>query len=213
MSLLRRGRKPYRIVLENLPLDVRVVIEAAMDDAEVLVVEGGRDVGRLSIAPVALEGPVVLPDIDREPAPVTPVPEGGTVVATAMRLSRRARARLSEELGEDFIVMDLNEAPDSADVLLIPAVSPTLIGMLRSRFTRARVLVTEIEAEELGTHYAGPVSRILDAGATAYLPPRSISGIAAGIQTYLAAAAGPAITAGEPVNRMLITPPPEAPED
>lgn len=206
MSVLRGRPKPYRIVLESLPIDVRVAIEAAMDNGEVVVVEDGQDVGRLSFVAKVLEGVVVLPEPDCEPEQADPIPDGVIVVATAMRLSRQARARLSEELGSDFIVMDLNDAPDSADVLLIPAVSPTLVGMLRARFRQARVLVTEIEDDELGTHYAGPVTRILQAGATAYLPPRSISGIAAGIQTYLADASR-AVEGGERPDRMLITPP------
>ena len=94
-------------------------------------------------------------------------------------------------------MLDLNEAPDSAEVVLIPAVSPTLVGMLRSRFRSARILVTEIEDEELGAHYTGPVTRILDAGATAYLPPRSISGIAEGVHAFLTTSQAPAITGGD----------------
>ena len=39
MSVLRGRPKPYRIVLESLPIDVRVAIEAAMDNGEVVVVE------------------------------------------------------------------------------------------------------------------------------------------------------------------------------
>lgn len=190
-------RKAWRIVLEDLPVDVRYALEAAIDGDEVLLISDGKELGRVSVEETVLSG-VVIPAPD-EPQLTTEVPlrEGVTVVATAMRLSRKARARLSEELGEDYVVLDLNEAPDSAEVVLIPAVSPTLVGMLRSRFRSARILVTEIEDEELGAHYTGPVTRILDAGATAYLPPRSISGIAEGLHAFLTTSQAPAITAGD----------------
>ena len=123
-----RRPKPYRIVLEGLPLDARVALEAAMDDAEVLLIQDGAEVGRVVVQPSVLEG-IVLPDLYRDADAGSthdpePVPDGVTVVATAMRLSRKARARLSEELGDDYIVMDLGDAPDSADVLLIPRSHP-----------------------------------------------------------------------------------------
>ena len=101
-----------------------------------------------------------------------------TVVATAMKLSASARASLSAQLGPDYIVLDLNAAPDSVDVLLVPAVSPQLIGILRSKFPKARVVVTEIEDRELGVSYRGPVRRLLDAGADVYLPSSTIPRLA-----------------------------------
>src|SRR3954452_13657848 len=56
-------------------------------------------------------------------APVTPAdgPEGGAVppavrvVATTM-LKADARARLSEQLGPGFVVLDLRKAPQSTDI-------------------------------------------------------------------------------------------------
>ncbi|MET9295807.1 hypothetical protein [Streptomyces sp. NPDC003077] len=104
--------------------------------------------------------------------------ENVTVVATAMKLSASARASLSTQLGSDYIVLDLHEAPPTADVLLVPPVSPQLIGGLRSMFPEARVIVTEIEDDELGISYHGPIRRLLDAGADAYLPPTTVPRLA-----------------------------------
>ncbi|GGL65847.1 hypothetical protein GCM10010129_06740 [Streptomyces fumigatiscleroticus] len=69
-------------------------------------------------------------------------------------------------------------APATADVLLVPPVSPQLIANLRSAFPEARVVVTEIEDDELGVSYHGPVRRLLDAGAEAYLPATSVPRLA-----------------------------------
>ena len=107
-----------------------------------------------------------------------PTVEDVTVVATAMKLSSSARASLSEQLGPDYIVLDLHSAPRSADVLLIPPVSPQLIGSLSAMFPNARTIIAEIEDEELGVSYQGPVHRLLDAGADLYLPPSTIPHLA-----------------------------------
>ena len=85
---------------------------------------------------------------------------------------------LSTQLGADYIVLDMNAAPATADVLLVPAVSPQLIATLRSMFPKARVIVTEIEDKELGVNYQGPVRRLLNAGADAYLPPSTVPHLA-----------------------------------
>lgn len=58
-------------------------------------------------------------------------------------------------------------------------------GSLRAQFPDARVIITEIDDEELGVSYSGPVSRLLDAGATAYLPPRPVSAIASMVRDVL----------------------------
>jgi len=100
------------------------------------------------------------------------------VVATAMALSSSARASLSEQLGPHYIVLDMNSAPTSADVLLIPAASPQLIGILRERFPHAKMIIAEIEDEEFGVSYRGPVSRLLDAGADSYLASTTIPHLA-----------------------------------
>ncbi|WP_328701557.1 hypothetical protein [Amycolatopsis pittospori] len=105
--------------------------------------------------------------------------EGGvTVVATAMKLSASARASLSEQLGPDYLVLDMNSAPESVDMVLTPPTSPQLIGHLRSMFPKARVMIAEIEDKELGISYEGPVRRLLDAGAEVYLPSSTIPRLA-----------------------------------
>ena len=85
-------RKAWRIVLEDLPVDVRYALEAAIDGDEVLLISDGKELGRVSVEETVLSG-VVIPAPD-EPQLTTEVPlrEGVTVVATAMRLSRKARA-------------------------------------------------------------------------------------------------------------------------
>ena len=101
-----------------------------------------------------------------------------TVVATAMKLSASARRSLSEELGTDYIVLDMHAAPTTADVLLVPPVSPQLIGSLREMFPGARVIVAEIEDAELGVSYHGPLRRMLDAGVDNYLAATAIPRLA-----------------------------------
>ena len=120
-----------------------------------------------------------------------------------MRLSDAARRRLSDELGENYIVLDIRKAPASTDVLLTHPISPQLLGILRMQFPEARVVITEIEDDELGVHYAGPVSRMLDAGAGAYLPPRPIAELAA--STASANPSGGTCSAGWSVKSSMRT--------
>lgn len=154
-----------------------------MTGAEVRVRRRGREVGTLTFRAAVLEGVVHAPP--PPPAAGTAVPEGVTVVATAMRLSATTRWRLQEHFGAGYVVLDMHEAPESTDVLLVNPVSPMLLSRLQARFPRARVVVTEIDDDELGVSYAGPVGRLLDAGAAAYLPPRDVGGVASGVHAYL----------------------------
>lgn len=169
--------------LDALPPEVRRAVEAAMTGAEVRVRRRGRDVGSLSFRAAVLEGVVQTPAAPPPPPPE--VPDGVLVVATAMRLSSSARRTLAERFGPGYLVLDLHDAPDTTDVLLINPVSPQLLSRLQHRFPRARVVVTEIDDDELGVSYVGPVSRLLDAGAAAYLPPRDLDGVAAAVDAYL----------------------------
>ncbi|MGC9670275.1 hypothetical protein ACNTMW_27495 [Planosporangium sp. 12N6] len=41
-----------------------------------------------------------------------------------------AHASLSDQLGSGYIVVDMQSAPATADVLLVPPISPQLIGQL-----------------------------------------------------------------------------------
>ncbi|WP_394617096.1 hypothetical protein JNUCC0626_47055 [Lentzea sp. JNUCC 0626] len=111
---------------------------------------------------------------DRQP----PAVEDVKVVVTAMKLSKSARSSLSEQLGPGYIVLDMHRAPRSADVLLIPPLSPQLIGSLSAMFPDAKVIISEIEDKELGVVYRGPVHRLLSAGADTYLPPSTIPHLA-----------------------------------
>jgi hypothetical protein len=190
---MRFGRTPPpALELDALPVDVRRAVEAAMTGSEVRVRRRGRDVGSLTFRPAVLEGVVLAPPSG--PAPEVTLPDGVTVVATAMRLSPTARQLLADGLGPDYVVLDLHDAPASTDVLLVNPVSPQLLSRLQDRFPSARVVVTEIEDDELGVAYAGPVSRLLDAGAAAYLPPRDVAGVAASVHAYLTRSGQGALT-------------------
>lgn len=188
----RRGGTT-RLDLDALPEDLRASLTAAMDGAEITVVSGDRELGQLLFRPSVLEG-VVLPE-SRTSAPEVETPEGVTVVATAMKLSDVARRRLSDEFGSEYIVLDLHDAPPTADVLLVNPVSPQLLNILRGSFPDARLIVTEIEDDELEISYPGPVSRLLDAGASAYLPPRPVAEIATAVDAYLTQENAPALEA------------------
>ncbi|PWJ46979.1 hypothetical protein SAMN06264364_14316 [Quadrisphaera granulorum] len=190
--------------LAAVPPDVRSAIEAALAGAEVAVRRGGRDLGVLTVRPAVLEGEVL--EAPRLPPPQVEVPEGVLVVATAMRLSREVQRRLADSFGPGFLVLDLHEAPASTDVLLVNPVSPQLLEILQARFPKARVVVTEIEDDVLGVDYAGPVGRMLRAGASAYLPPQPVAAVAAGVRAHLEGTGTPALTAAagaEPSRRAL----------
>lgn len=180
---MSRRREAPTLDLDDLPASIRTVIDAAMDGTEVSVVRGNREVGYLAFHSLVLEG-ITLP-ISRLQAADVPTPDGVTVVATAMRLSELARSRLSDEFGPGYIVLDLHDAPESTDVVLTHPVSPQLLAQLRSRFSHARVIITEIEDEELSISYTGPVGRLLAAGACAYLSPRPVSAVASSVHAFL----------------------------
>ena len=62
------------------------------------------------------------------------------------------------------------------------------------------MIVTEIDDEELGVSAPGPVSRLLDAGASAYLPPRPLREVAASMHAYLTGSGAPQLTAAAPAT-------------
>ncbi len=199
----RRGAVPP-LDLETLPREVRAAVMAMVAGHEVTLRRDGREIGVLVHRPSVLVGTVVggpepgrdgrEGDDGRGPERV---PEGVMVVATATKLSKAARQRLSDELGEGYIVLDLLRAPTSADVVLTHPVSPQLLGSLRGMFPRARIIVTEIEDDEMGVSAPGPVSRLLDAGASAYLPPRPLREVAANVHAYLTGSGAQQLTAGD----------------
>ncbi len=175
----RATRATRQLDVTRLPEDIVALIDTLEPGESLIVTRDGQSIATISSTIDVLQGTIVDPDTpeganDRPPIGYDDV----TVVATAMELSAKARRSLSTRLGADYVVLDMNAAPATADVLLVPAVSPQLIAMLRSRFPKARVIVTEIEDEELGVNYHGPVRRLLDAGADAYLPPSTVPHLA-----------------------------------
>lgn len=203
--MARDRHSPPRLDMEALPPNVRAAVEDAIAGDSIVLARAGVRIGSLAFASNVLEGTVI--ERPHEAVSAASIPDGVTVVATAMTLSDDARRRLSDEFGAAYVVLDIHAAPTSADVLLTHPVSPQLLGILREQFPNARVLITEIDDEELGVRYSGPVSRLLSAGASAYLPPRGLADLAAGVHSYLTRDEGPMIESGDPTSRMLPRPP------
>lgn len=203
-GMTRHRRTAPQLDVEELPPDVRAAIEDAIAGDSIILTRSGVRIGSLAFGTNVLEGTVI--ERPQEPVSEASVPDGVTVIATAMKLSDAARRRLSDEFGAAYIVLDIHAAPTSTDVLLTHPVSPQLLGMLRQQFPNARVVITEIEDEEVGVRYSGPVSRLLDAGASAYLPPRPIAEVAANVHAYLTKGEGPMIESGSPASRMFPAP-------
>ncbi|MFF4616176.1 response regulator [Nonomuraea jabiensis] len=175
----RAGRATQQLDVTRLPEDIVALIDTLEPGETLIVTRDGQSIATISSTIDVLQGTIVDRDTPEGANDQPPIDyDDVTVVATAMELSAKARMSLSTQLGADYIVLDMNAAPATADVLLVPAVSPQLIAMLRSRFPKARVIVTEIEDDELGVNYHGPVRRLLDAGADAYLPPSTVPHLA-----------------------------------
>ncbi|MEV4165633.1 hypothetical protein [Nonomuraea dietziae] len=171
----RARRSTQRIDVTRLPEDVVALIDALGPGENLVVTRDGASIATISSTVDVVQGAIVDRDAPEGAGDQAPTDyESVTVVATAMELSTAARVALSTQLGADYVVLDMHAAPATADVLLVPAGSPQLIGALRSMFPKARVVVTEIEDPELGVRYHGPVRRLLDAGADAYLPPATL---------------------------------------
>jgi len=90
------------------------------------------------------------------------------VVATTM-LKADAQARLSEQLGPGFLVLDLRKAPLSTEIVIAPVISAQTISALKHMFPKDRVVLTEVEDADLGVFFPGPVRRAVDAGADGYV--------------------------------------------
>lgn len=167
------------IDITSLPDDVAALIEALGPGEELVITRNGLPIATISGAGGALHGEIVTP---RPPQQDTEQPRAGyddvTVVATAMKLPDAARASLSDQLGPGYIVVDMQSAPATADVLLVPPISPQLIGHLRAMFPEARIVAAEFEDETLGISYLGAIRRMLDAGAETYLSSSTIPQLA-----------------------------------
>ena len=110
-----------------------------------------------------------------------------------------------QALGNDYLVLDMHAAPSTADVLLVQPISPQLLGNLRSMFPAARVIVAEVEDADLGVSHRGPVGRMLDSGAEAYLASATVPGLAR--QLDRAVTRRPEIAAAADRPRLEIEPP------
>ncbi|WP_371786354.1 hypothetical protein [Streptosporangium subroseum] len=178
----RAPRSTQRIDVTRLPEEVVALIDALEPGENLVVTRDGESIATISSTINVIQGAIVDRDPPEEAEEVNDQPpidyDGVTVVATAMKLSKAARMSLSTQLGADYIVLDMHAAPATADVLLAPPASPQLIARLRSIFPKARVVITEIEDHELGVNYQGPVQRLLNAGADAYLPATSVPRLA-----------------------------------
>ena len=95
-----------------------------------------------------------------------------TVVVTALPLKRAAQARLAELL--DARVVDVRHEVDRADLVLTPACSPQLIGLLKQQYPGARIVVVELDDWDFDISLSGPVKRILRSGADAYVLADSV---------------------------------------
>ncbi len=203
------------IDLARLGPELRDLVEALMDGAEVTVDRDGMPVGTLSFRAAVLTGtvhpaPGGHDQADHDAALGRPLREGVKVVVTTMRLSREARQRLGDAMGPGFLVVDFADAPDSADIVLSHPVSPQLLGRFHLLFPDAQVIVTEIYDPELGIDVTGPVGRILDAGVQAYLPARPVEKVAENVRAYLVADEQRRLTRGSgPVTGAFLMPPPD----
>ena len=200
---MRRGRRRHggglvhgrrsggaRLDLTDLSPEVRAVVESLIDDGEVDITRSGEPVGTLAFTSTVLGGAVLPPDPPGSLGPRSQR-EGVMVVATTMLMSDAARRRLSDAFGPDYLVLDFTDAPSTADIVLSQPVSPQLTHRWTVMFPQAQVLITEILDLEFGLDVSGPVGRLLDAGAHAYLPPRPLEQVAENVHGYLAAQARP----------------------
>ncbi|MEO5662432.1 MAG: HIT domain-containing protein [Nocardioides sp.] len=105
------------------------------------------------------------------------------VVVTAMPLSKQARADLSDLLGDGYLVVDIKEAPSTANILLTPVVSGNLLGALRAEFPDARILYTELHDDGYGISFPGPVSRIAAKGPDGYFVAHALESLSPIVQS------------------------------
>jgi hypothetical protein len=167
-------------------------VESLATSGPVLLRRDGQTIGTLTYSCAVLEGTIVAAPATNQATKPSDMREGTKVLATTMRLSPPARDLLRQSFGPDWVILDFHDAPDTADVVLTCAHSPQLTHRWTLLFPHARIIVTEILDPQFGLDISGPVGRLLDAGAHAYLPPRPLELVAEGVQMHLA---GPAIGA------------------
>lgn len=104
--------------------------------------------------------------------------DGPVIVVTAVHLSLGARTALAESLGPGYIVRDIREAGNTADVVLVPAMSGHGLGELRSMFPGAKILAGELLDDRYGVNVDGPVRRAVESGVDGYFLAPDLAGVA-----------------------------------
>jgi DNA-binding NarL/FixJ family response regulator len=99
------------------------------------------------------------------------------VVVTAFPLKAPGRAKLAEQLG-DVEILDMRDAVSTADLVLAPSCSPQCVSALKGAYPTARIVVVELDDWAFKVSLPGPVKRVLNAGADAYLLADSIEELA-----------------------------------
>ena len=112
----------------------------------------------------------------------TDVDNGPIIVVTAIALSPAAREELADRLGPGHLVVDIRDAGETADIVLIPPASPQLLGCLRATFPQASLLITEFTDDDFGANFAGPVARSINSGADGYFVAPTIDELASATQ-------------------------------
>lgn len=100
-------------------------------------------------------------------------------IVTALPLKKPARERLAQLLGAR--VVDIREVVEHVDMVLTPPCSPQTVGALKANFEGARIVVVELDDWEFDIEFDGPVKRILQGGADAYLLADSLDELASKI--------------------------------
>lgn len=124
-----------------------------------------------------------MSDDELEPAEIGPVTgearsSGPVIVVTAVHLPAEARAALADKLGPGHIVRDIRDAGNTADIVLVPAMSGHGIGELRSMFPGAKVLAGEFVDDQYGVDIAGPLRRAVESGVDGYFLAPDLGGVA-----------------------------------
>ena len=127
---------------------------------------------------------------------------GRPVVVCAVPLRPAARRRLEELLGPIRLV-DLHEPLDDADLVLSPPCSPQTIAALKRTYPSARLIVVEVEDDDLDIDLAGPVIRSRRAGADGYLAADSLSDLAGQLTARSREAIAPELLAAERASMPL----------
>lgn len=122
------------------------------------------------------------------------------IVVTAIALKRPAREALAERLGPGHIVLDIRHAVPEADIVLVPAASAQLLGIMRRQFPHARLLATEFTDDSYAADFRGPISSILASDIDGYFMAPTIDDLARVTRNAGRAVAG-ALTSGSGSSR------------